>query len=290
MEDWNMANDVVATRFFANGDGTTDGAVIVTNKDGSRITTIGDASGNVHMPNDCIAKRFFANGGDGVDGTVIVSNNDGSRVTTIGDASGNVHMPNDCIATRYFANGRPDVDGVVQISNKDGSRVITLGGADGFGNAHFPNDCIATRFFANDVLLTNADCAEDFDISGTAKIEPGTVMVLDQEGALEPSQHAYDKRVAGVISGAGGFKPGIVLDKQQSRANRMPIALLGKVYCNVDAQYAPIEIGDLLASSPTPGHAMKAADPLKAFGSVIGKALQPMPAGHGLIPVLVALQ
>jgi hypothetical protein len=68
------------------------------------------------------------------------------------------------------------------------------------------------------------------------------------------------------------------------------VALLGKVYCKVDAQYSPIEVGDLLASSPTPGHAMKAADPLKAFGSVIGKALRPLQAGQGLVPVLVALQ
>jgi hypothetical protein len=36
---------------------------------------------------------------------------------------------------------------------------------------------------------------------------------------------------------------------------------------------------------------MKAEDPMKAFGAVIGKALQSMPAGQkGLIPILVALQ
>jgi hypothetical protein len=54
-----------------------------------------------------------------------------------------------------------------------------------------------------DIRLTNADCAEDFDVSGTDKAEPGTVMVLGNEGALSESQQAYDKRVAGVISGAG---------------------------------------------------------------------------------------
>jgi hypothetical protein len=96
--------------------------------------------------------------------------------------------------------------------------------------------------------------------------------------------------VAGVISGAGDFKPGVILDTKQSRGNRVPIALLGKVYCKVDAQYAPIEVGDLLVSSPTPGHAMKAADPLKAFGSVIGKALRPLQAGQRLVPILIALQ
>jgi hypothetical protein len=141
-----------------------------------------------------------------------------------------------------------------------------------------------------DITLVNADCAEDFDIAGIEKIEPGTVMVLGEEVALFPSQHAYDKRVAGVISGAGDFKPGIVLDKQQSGGNRQPIALLGKVYCKVDAQYGAIEVGDMLTTSSTPGHAMKVDDPLMAFGAVIGKALRPLKVGKGLIPILIALQ
>jgi hypothetical protein len=141
-----------------------------------------------------------------------------------------------------------------------------------------------------DIRLINADCAEDFNIGTYLSVEPGTVMVLGEEGALFPSRYAYDRRVAGVVSGAGDYKPGIVLDKQHSQPNRKPIALLGKVYCKVDASRAPIEVGDLLTSSDTAGHAMKAADPLKAFGAVIGKALRPLKEGQGLIPILIALQ
>lgn len=115
-------------------------------------------------------------------------------------------------------------------------------------------------------------------------------MVLDQDGALQRSQQAYDKRVAGVISGAGDYKPGIVLDKQQSSERRVPVALVGKVYCKVDADYASIEVGNLLTTSPTAGHAMKAGDHLKAFGAVIGKALRPLKEGQNLIPILIALQ
>src|SRR5262249_60996912 len=126
-----------------------------------------------------------------------------------------------------------------------------------------------------------ADSAEDFDIAEADLVEPGTVMVLAEEGVLRESREAYDKRVAGVVSGAGDFKPGIVLDKQDTQANRKPIALLGKVYCKVDASYSPIEVGDLLTTSGTPGHAMKASNPLQAFGAVIGKALRPLPEGKG---------
>ena len=69
------------------------------------------------------------------------------------------------------------------------------------------------------------------------------------------------------------------------------VALVGKVYCKVDAQHASIEVGDMLTTSATNGHAMKAEDPMKAFGAVIGKALQSMPQGQkGLIAILVALQ
>lgn len=140
-----------------------------------------------------------------------------------------------------------------------------------------------------DVVLTNQDCAEDFDIAESA-IDPGTVVILDESARLRSCCEEYDKRVAGVISGAGDFRPGIVLDKQTSKRPRMPLALFGKVYCKVDAGHSPIAVGDALTTSATPGHAMKATDPLEAFGSVIGKALSRVDEGQGLIPILVSLQ
>jgi len=115
-------------------------------------------------------------------------------------------------------------------------------------------------------------------------------MVLQEHGAVRPSDRCYDKRVAGVVSGAGAFRPAIVLDKQSARGGRKPIALLGKVFCKVDATYGAIEAGDLLTTSDTPGHAMKADDPLRAFGAVIGKALRSLNAGRGMIPILVTLR
>ena len=140
-----------------------------------------------------------------------------------------------------------------------------------------------------DVIL-GADCAEEFDVTDAQRLEPGTVVVIDEEGALRESRDAYDKKVAGIVSGAGGYRPGIILDRKASDASRTVVALIGKVYCKVDAGYAPIEMGDLLTPSPTPGHAMKATDSLRAFGAVIGKALRPLRSGTALIPVLVALQ
>jgi hypothetical protein len=121
-------------------------------------------------------------------------------------------------------------------------------------------------------------------------IEPGSVMVVSDHGRLTTSTHAYDRRVVGVVSGAGQYRPGLVLDNRERNGMRLPIGLVGKVYCKVDAVDHPVEVGDLLTSSGTPGHAMKATDPMKAFGAVIGKALGRLSDGRGVIPVLVTLQ
>jgi hypothetical protein len=152
------------------------------------------------------------------------------------------------------------------------------------------SDSIVIDGAKGDIILANGDCAEDFDISASAEADPGTVMVIDQENRLRPSTDPYDKKVAGVISGAGDCKPGIILDKKQSQSRRLPVALVGKVYCKADAEYSPIEVGDLLTTSSTPGHAMKATEPSKGLGCLIGKALHPLKEGQGLIPILVALQ
>lgn len=143
---------------------------------------------------------------------------------------------------------------------------------------------------AKDVILSGADCAEEFDVTANAEIEPGCVVVFDDDAALALSDRPYDRRVAGVISGAGAFRPGVVLDRRETDRRRAPIALVGKVYCRVDAAYGAIAVGDLLTSSPTPGHAMRASDPGRAFGAVIGKALGGHGSGLGLIPILVTLR
>ncbi|OBX26707.1 hypothetical protein A9996_03390 [Gelidibacter algens] len=141
---------------------------------------------------------------------------------------------------------------------------------------------------ARDVCCPGADFAEDFNV--IKEVEPGEVMVLTETDALEPSTKEYDKKVVGVISGAGNYKPGITLDKQHDKNNRQPIAVMGKVYCKVDADSSAIEMGDMLTTSNIPGYAMKAVDPSKAFGAIIGKALGTLKMGKGLIPILVVLQ
>ncbi|GAC1653965.1 MAG: hypothetical protein NVS4B3_17490 [Gemmatimonadaceae bacterium] len=151
---------------------------------------------------------------------------------------------------------------------------------------HFEGDLQVT---GNIQMLGGGDCAEDFDVLNLTTTAPGSVMVLDDGGGVRVCDREYDTRVAGVISGAGTYAPALILDRQAPSANRLPLALLGKVFCKVDASRIPVAIGDLLTTSLTPGHAMKATDPHRAFGAVIGKALQGCVGECGLIPILVAL-
>jgi len=144
---------------------------------------------------------------------------------------------------------------------------------------------------AADVILSGADCAEEFDVVNAGELEPGTVVVFNEKGAVSHSILPYNKRVAGVISGAGNYRPGVVLGRGGSSGEgKVPVALVGRVYCKVDASYSPIEVGDMLTTSPTSGFAMKVSDPSRAFGAVIGKALGGLDRGTGLIPMLVTLQ
>jgi hypothetical protein len=210
--------------------------------------------------------------GDGVQGRSKANANSG--VAGFNDFGGNGVLGQSARGVGVFGRGSP-------AGHFEGNVEVT-------GNINCHQNSTITCF---DVSLTGGDCAEDFDVVDDDNgVEPGTVMVIDNEGALQPSAKAYDRRVAGVISGAGECKPGIVLNKRPTSGNRKPVALVGRVYCKVDADYSPVDVGDLLTTSSTPGHAMKAVDSLKAFGAVIGKALAPLREGLGLIPILVALQ
>jgi len=145
-------------------------------------------------------------------------------------------------------------------------------------------------------ITGGSDLSEQFDIHGSATgqhPEPGMVVCVDPErpGDLMVSSQAYDKKVAGVISGAGGVKPGMLMGQTGSQADGAnPVALTGRVYCWADASNGPIEPGDLLTTSLKPGHAMKATDRDRSHGAIIGKAMSSLAEGTGLALVLVNLQ
>ena len=170
----------------------------------------------------------------------------------------------------------------VQVSNATGDGGVTIRSEGGLG-----------------AVLVNgrsiADFAEVFELATRDKVEPGTVMsVADDRGRLAPSTHSYDPRAVGIVSGAGGLHPGMVLGTREDGTTDLPIAISGQVYVRVSNEGGPIGIGDLLVPSSEPGVAMAVHDPGRAMGSVIGKALEPLRAGgssrFGLIRALVMVR
>ncbi len=209
-------------------------------------------------------------GGGGMDGDLILRDNSGQNRIHLDAGQGN----------GWFGGSGADGDIVLFPASATHSDSDTTQ-----ASIHLNGD-------AGDIILKNADCAEDFEVSTepSLAIEPGDVMVLDENGQVRPSTEPYDRTVAGVVSGAADCRPGIILNRNPDGTARLPLALVGRAFCKVDADLEPVAAGDLLASSPTPGHAMKASDSERAFGSVMGKALRPLANGRGLIPILVTLQ
>ena len=167
--------------------------------------------------------------------------------------------------------------GTQTLHQADGTKTIEFRGSDG-------------RIITNVLEITGADVAEKFPASDD--VEPGMVMAIDPEhpGQLCLAHKAYDRRVAGVVSGANGLSPGAVLGNLPGSANAPPIALSGRVWVQGDAGNGAIQPGDLLTTSDTPGYAMKVIDYPRAQGAILGKAMTSLVEGKGLVLVLVSLQ
>jgi hypothetical protein len=179
---------------------------------------------------------------------------------------------------------------------KDGEHRDTLGDAGG-GTQLMHLDAageltIAGRLVTPVLQITGgADVAEPFKMS-QLDIPKGAVVIIDDKrpGYLTLTEREYDRRVAGVVSGANGINTGIVLSQEAGAGGEQTVALTGRVYVLADASSGSIRPGDLLTTAAQPGYAMRAADYTAAKGAVIGKAMSALAEGRGLVLVLVSLQ
>jgi hypothetical protein len=201
-------------------------------------------------------------GGHGLYGT------GGFAVTGVGSVMGIWGIAEGTAWAGYFS-GPINVEGTSSLADVEVSGDVTVSG---------------------DIKLPDRDIAERFAVEKPAECPPGTVMVIGDSGALAPCHRRYDKRAVGVVSGAGTLRSAITLGASADPAASASIALVGTAFCCVDADVAPIEIGDLVTTSDTFGHGMKAADPARSFGAIIGKALAPLGGGRGVVPILLTLQ
>ncbi len=140
-----------------------------------------------------------------------------------------------------------------------------------------------------------SDLAEKFDIDATEdqEIKPGMLVSIDtkHEGMLCITNEPGDKKIVGVISGANGIKPGMLMGQQGSIAyGKHPVALAGRVYVLANNEGGEIKAGDFLCSASQKGYAKKVSNISNAQGAIIGKAMGSTDAKTGYTLVLINLQ
>lgn len=142
-----------------------------------------------------------------------------------------------------------------------------------------------------------ADFAEMMNVSGLKEqYEPGDVLVIGSDGKLSKATTPYATNLAGVYSTKPSFlggdtevaEQGIKAYEKRSNQARVPMAILGVVPVKASAENGAIKPGDMLTTSSLAGYAMKATDP--KIGAILGKALESLEQGTGIIMVLVTLR
>ncbi len=310
------------------GDSTGDGRIELNQDDGTnavdmRASSSGGADAWMALKDSGAERITFAarNGGTQVGGLIDVKNSlTNSTLRLVGDAGsgeGRIEVRDGGTdAITLNAENWAGSGGLVTVHNNAGEdRVYLVGDDSGSGAGSIAvldaNGAYRISLDANTGYTTTpvlqitggSDLSEQFDVSlptvaedanaSSRNPEPGSVVCIDPQnpGKLVVSARAYDKTVAGVISGAGDVKPGLVMGQQGTVADgQHPVALAGRVWVKCDASGGPIEPGDLLTTSDIPGHAMKAADPMRTPGAVLGKAMTLLGQDRGLVLVLVSLQ
>ena len=231
----------------------------------------------------------------------------GTTTTTNGGGGGGVL--GNTVATDGFTTG---VRGAANGTTGGGVGVFgeahSLGGAAGLfinyaggnilqGNVGGANlfrvDGSGTVYADGGFQPSGADFAESMAVVGDrSKYAAGDLLVIEPTAKrhLALAQQPYSSLVAGIYS----TKPGILgstkrVDDTPAK-DEVPLAVVGVVPCKVSAENGAIQVGDLLVTSSTSGHAMRGTDRSRMLGAVVGKALEPLTQGTGVIQVLVTLQ
>lgn len=204
------------------------------------------------------------------------------------------------IAQGAISLGAAGGGGQIQVKNRHGkTRVLALvqKGSDsgylGIADSNGEHQVILKVEGGGGIVGVNGikihDYAEILDLATRKGIRAGSVVAWDPDASgLVPASGSNAGRVVGVISGAGKFRPGMVIGSRTDGTRDFPVAVGGVVYVRVSGEAGSVEPGDLLVPSSTAGVGMRAADPRATAGTVFGKALEPWSgAGEGLVLMLV---
>jgi hypothetical protein len=249
--------------------------------------------------------------GSGIGLTLNSSNNDGLCIQSAGDGVRVESAGDDGVQVTSASYGF-----YVESATKDGV-VVWSAGDDGVyvssaGRYGVYADSTATYGFCTpdslyvggkiDVVGTvDPLIGERFKVDPKGQYEVGDLLVIDPNSPyLVLSSEPNDTKVIGVVGPSLDYKDGELMvivfgwhGAKPAENDSESVRVVARI--KVDASYGPIRRGDLLTSSPTPGHAMK-AQPVKIGGveiyrpgTIIGKALEGLSEGRGLIEVFIVL-
>lgn len=280
------SNSAIGEDALAQGNQLTGGSNAALGKNALKETTSG--FDNVGIGKDALFKQKTGSKNIGIGykaGSLLESGSNNIYIGNPGDVAESNMIVIGCIGGEY---GNPDNPSQAQSCDEHIKTKVETKYFETRGNVS-----------AKTVTIRGgADIAEPFAINNNASVESaikaGMIVSIDtnEPGSLTLSNRAYDRNVAGIISGAGGINAGLTLTQEGTlAAGEYPVALTGRVYAWVDADVGgEVKPGDLLTTSSTLGHAMKATNSNQVIGTTLGKAMTPLKSGRGLVLVLLASQ
>ena len=170
--------------------------------------------------------------------------------------------------------------------------VLPSGSTTDFLRCDQPDGTQKCHITSTGTFVGGSDFAEALVSRGAqGEYEPGDVLVMSSDGkSVERSTDNYSQRVVGVYS----TRPAVLGAEKDgySRVERedIPVAIIGIVPTKVTSENGAIHVGDPLVTSSVAGYAMKGTKSERMFGAVLGKALEPLETGAGMIRVLVSLR
>jgi hypothetical protein len=179
------------------------------------------------------------------------------------------------------------------LANNTGGGDIFIGEANSTKVARI--DSTGKGFFDGGTQNSGADYAESIHAVNRSKLHPGDVLAIapGHGYAVSRSTRPYSTLVVGVYS----TKPAVLAvgshGADASLAGQVPVAMMGVVPTRVTAAGGAIRPGDLLTTSRVPGYAMRARSALVhgiaiyPQGTIVGKALESLSHGQGVIEVML---
>lgn len=241
--------------------------------------------------------KSYSSQGTGVIGESTPSANGYTTFGVVGKAHGNGGI------AMYGAADSPTgspvaIEGVVTSASGTAGYFVNVGGGNiligrsGVKNV-FRVDGTGKVYANGGTVASGADFAESIAVRGDRlQYEPGDVLAIDEDAdrRVKLATEPYSTHVAGIYSTKPGTLSTIHAADSPELTREVPMAVVGIVPCKATTANGPIHRGDLLVSSSVPGYAMKATDRSQVTGAIIGKAMQDLTDGSGVIEVLVSLE